>query len=354
MRLGRAAASATFVLRKQQQRKDLDGLAETHVIGEAGAEPETADEPQPGDAGLLIGPQRALQGGAWISTRRAGGPQGLQRLGEPRPGGDFRPAGAGGVRFLLGHRRAGEHPHRFGETHPLASGQGFGVAETRHRLFETGAIDLDPLAAQERQSVRSGEQGGDFRLRQRFAVERRLDPEIEQPVESQGRRLAAADCRRRLGARRPPGAPGRRHPQNHAGVLEVGRGPDERERLLRSPPQGVEDLARVDHMLQPIAFVRGALNRLKQRQKLVFVFRPGIVAQRLAQRQMLGFGGGREARRIGRHEGEREVRIAAVFRQIEMDPADEGPGWMALGEETLQIRPSRRKGAGEGGVQRLP
>ena len=34
--------------------------------------------------------------------------------------------------------------------------------------------------------------------------------------------------------------------------------------------------------------------------------------QRLAQRQMLGLGGGREARRVGRHEGEGEVRVAAV------------------------------------------
>jgi hypothetical protein len=70
----------------------------------------------------------------------------------------------------------------------------------RHRLFETGAIDLDPLAAQECQPVRSGEQCADFILRQRFTVERRLDPEIEQPVKSQGRRLAAADRRRRLRA----------------------------------------------------------------------------------------------------------------------------------------------------------
>ena len=199
-------------LRKQQQRQDLDGLAETHVVGEAGPEPETADEPQPGDAGLLIGPQRALQRRAWISACGAWGPQGLQRLGEPRPGGDFRPAGAGGFRFILGHRRAGKHPHRLGETHPLASGEGFGVGKLRHRLFETGAIDLDPLAAQERQSVRSGEQRVDFRLRQRFAIERRRDLEIEQSVKAKGRRLAAADGRRRLGAWRPPGAPGRRHP----------------------------------------------------------------------------------------------------------------------------------------------
>jgi len=136
---------SAVALRKEQQRQDLDGLTETHVVGEAGPEPETADEPQPRDAGLLIGPQRALQRRAWISASGAWGSQGLQRLGQPRPGGDFRPAGAGVLRFILGHRSAGDHPHRFGETHPLVSGQGFGVAETRHRLFEPGAIDLGPI-----------------------------------------------------------------------------------------------------------------------------------------------------------------------------------------------------------------
>ena len=35
------------------------------------------------------------------------------------------------------------------------------------------------------------------------------------------------------------------------------------------------------------------------------------------------------------------------------EPADEGPGRIALGQKTLQIRPGRRKGVGEGGVQRL-
>jgi hypothetical protein len=40
-------------LDEEQQREDLDGLAEAHFVGEAGAESETGDEPQPRDAGLL-------------------------------------------------------------------------------------------------------------------------------------------------------------------------------------------------------------------------------------------------------------------------------------------------------------
>ena len=37
-----------------------------------------------------------------------------------------------------------------------------------------------------------------------------------------------------------------------------------------------------------------------------------------------------------------------------VNPADEGRGRIVLGQKTLQIRPGRRKGVGEGGVQRLP
>ena len=41
---------------------------------------------------------------------------------------------------------------------------------------------------------------------------------------------------------------------------------------------------------------------------------------------MLGLGLGRQAGGVGRHEGEGLVRIAAVFRQIEMHPTDQVPG----------------------------
>jgi len=45
----------------EQQRNHLYGFAETHIVREAGAEPEANDEPQPGIAGLLIGAQFRLQ-----------------------------------------------------------------------------------------------------------------------------------------------------------------------------------------------------------------------------------------------------------------------------------------------------
>ena len=43
-----------------------------------------------------------------------------------------------------------------------------------------------------------------------------------------------------------------------------------------------------------------------------------------------------ELRRVGCHEGERTFRIAAIFRQIEMHPSDQIPGWMETLQEILQ------------------
>ena len=42
----------------QVQRDHLDGLAQAHVVGEAAAEPGVAHPGQPGQASLLIRPQR--------------------------------------------------------------------------------------------------------------------------------------------------------------------------------------------------------------------------------------------------------------------------------------------------------
>ena len=43
------------------QRQQLHGLAQAHVVGQAGAEPERGQERQPRDAALLVGAQRGLE-----------------------------------------------------------------------------------------------------------------------------------------------------------------------------------------------------------------------------------------------------------------------------------------------------
>ena len=44
----------------------------------------------------------------------------------------------------------------------------------------------------------------------------------------------------------------------------------------------------------------------------------------------------REAGRIGRHEGERIIRVAAIFREIEMHPSDETPAAVARFQKILE------------------
>ena len=50
----------------QQQRNDLHGLAQPHVIRQAGPEPQLRQLPQPADAGFLIGSQIGLERPAGI------------------------------------------------------------------------------------------------------------------------------------------------------------------------------------------------------------------------------------------------------------------------------------------------
>ncbi len=61
---GRLLAASLF--QYQQQGNDLHGLAQTHVVGQAGAEPQLRQQPQPIDTGFLIRAQVGLEGAAGI------------------------------------------------------------------------------------------------------------------------------------------------------------------------------------------------------------------------------------------------------------------------------------------------
>ena len=82
----------------QQQRQHLDRLAQSHVVGEAGAEPEAGQQMQPLHAGALIRPQRAAQRRRRDRRRRRrarAAPCSVSR--QPRPGGHARPVGDGRI-----------------------------------------------------------------------------------------------------------------------------------------------------------------------------------------------------------------------------------------------------------------
>ena len=83
-----------LVLQDRQQGQHLDGLAEPHVVGQARAEPQARQEPEPGDARLLILPQRRLElaptkrrmedfpgFASWRESRRATGRHGRTTIG---------------------------------------------------------------------------------------------------------------------------------------------------------------------------------------------------------------------------------------------------------------------------------
>ena len=83
----------------------------------------------------------------------------------------------------------------------------------------------------------------------------------------------------------------------------------------------MEDLAGIDHRLQPGAMLGGALNRHQQRQQALAVVRAGIFLQRFSEREVLGLGGGREPCRVGRQERERSGLVLPVLGQVEVDTA---------------------------------
>ena len=107
---------AGLALENQQQRKHLNGLAESHVVGQACTQAEFGQEIKPPHAHLLVGPQGPFQRIAGIDLRqplRAAQP--LQGLRQPGAGDHLRPVGVGYGRIFRGDVRAGKQPHRFAE-----------------------------------------------------------------------------------------------------------------------------------------------------------------------------------------------------------------------------------------------
>ncbi len=195
---------------REQQRQNLDRLAEPHVVGQACPEPQPGQQMQPLHTGLLIRPQYAMQRRAGIAARTVRCAKFLQRFRQPRSCRNVRPVGGGHLRRIVRDRRTRQHPHRLGERQTIARGQFLGLAELPHRTLEPFAIDLDPLTAQQHQGVGAGKQRRDFPLAERLPVQRDVHAEIQQPIEADGRWRACADRPGHLRARRTAGPPRRR------------------------------------------------------------------------------------------------------------------------------------------------
>ena len=157
----------------QQQRQHLDGLAEPHVVGQAGAQAEARQQMQPARAGTLVGPQRALAAPARDRRRRRprrAAPSGFRSSHGPAVTRDQSASAAAGSSPVT----AAPASIRIASA-KLRPSRAASASASRNRsmvLLEPGAIDFHPLAAQQHQVLGAGQQGGDLVLGQGFAVER--------------------------------------------------------------------------------------------------------------------------------------------------------------------------------------
>ena len=69
----------------QQQPDHLHGLSQAHVIGQASAQAQPRDEPQPAHAGLLIVPKLGAQSRRISASERLGRAELAERLLERGP-----------------------------------------------------------------------------------------------------------------------------------------------------------------------------------------------------------------------------------------------------------------------------
>ena len=144
------------------------------------------------------------------------------------------------------------------------------------------AVDLDPFAPQQREALGRPQQLFGFLGGEGLAVEANAQVEVEQRGDAGHRRGCGADRRLHAWTARTIHAPARRHAHDEPGLLHRLDVFEEAHGVLGRPTQGMEDLAGVDDLLQPIEAIRGTADRLEQVEQF-FLF-AGVVMQRLAER----------------------------------------------------------------------
>ena len=156
----RRASFARLLAEPQDEGEQLDGLAEPHVVGEAGAEAEFGEEAEPAHADILIGAQSGLQrlarigGGERFRPAAAG-----ERLGEPGARLHAPPGRVGRENFgRAADLGACQEPHRPAEGDAFLAGEPLDRVEPFERRLEPLVIDLDPFAPQHREPVGRGDQ----------------------------------------------------------------------------------------------------------------------------------------------------------------------------------------------------
>jgi hypothetical protein len=257
---------AVLALEHHEQGDDLDGLAQAHVIGQAGAQAKTRQQMQPAHADLLVG----AQGGPQLGTGAHHGEairatQARQGLGHPRPGDHLRPISlrsrlGGG----LGCAGAREQAHGLVEAQALALGQLLHLAEMRDGLLQPLAVDLHPAAPDQHQALAGLQQLRHLGWGQRLAVQGHRDAEVEQGVQADGGGRGGADRGRNPRACRAAAPPAGGHTHHETCLLELRRVLEEAQRLRRGPAQRMVDRPLIDQRLQPRALLGCPLEGLEQ------------------------------------------------------------------------------------------
>ena len=320
----------TLPLQRAQKREHLQGLAQTHVVGQTRAEAQAHEQVQPADALGLVRPQLRRKMRPRIGRRQMSlrGAQFGQRVRQPRPRGH----GAPRLQVPLGRLGAGlrtrQHAHRLVKTQPamfrpclhrLVVGQ--------HRL-QALAVHLDPLSAQQLQTVHARQQPVYLGGSQRLAIQGHANLKIQQRARTQRFAPRTADGRRHLRPRRSTPVPGLRHPHDEARRFQCRHFAQEFECVVRRPAHRRIELACRDFFGQPRTLRRGQLHGRQQRQQPLRVTRRRSVTHCAPQRQVLGTGRRRQTGRVRRQKRERQVRILFVFREVQVHAADGVPGRM--------------------------
>src|ERR1039458_3637706 len=215
-----------LALQNQQERKNLDGLAQPHVVRQTRPQAELCSSVNVCDPHLLVGPQHALERMAGVDGGQSPwAAQPVQGLSQPGARGHFRPIGAGCcIRVRDADVRAGQQPHGLAEGHSGVLRRPFHFAEALDHALQVLAVDLDPAPAHQRESVCLRQQVADFRRGERFAIQRDFHAEIEQRVLAQPRGRPGPHGAGHPRPRRTIAPPRRRHANHHARVA-AGRAP---------------------------------------------------------------------------------------------------------------------------------
>ena len=326
-----------LTLQHHEQREHLNGLAQTHIVGETAAKTEAGQEVEPAHARLLIGPQRGLQCVAGLHAREPFlAAQRFQRFGQPGAGHHPRPVAVGLDRRTVSQCIcAGHEAHRLAKGKPALGGGLFDAAEMFEHAAELAAVNLHPVPADELEPVGAGEQLLDFGRGEPLALQCHFHFEIEQRLLAKQRGRPATHARLHLRAWRAARLPGTGSANDDAGRFQPRHIGEKLECFARRHAQRVIDAALVHHLAQPGALFRGALHGHEQRQEPCVLFSARVLAQSLRKRHVLRPGVCRQARGVRRQEGERRLGIIAVFGKVEVHPPHQVPCRVAALEEVL-------------------